>query len=226
MKFFVIVFVPMTLALGLWQLQRAEEKRTLETAYLEQLTQLPVKPSGPALDVSFQKLLMTGKYTDQYFLVDNQVQEGVVGYWVVQVFDTDGRKLLINRGFTPAPESREQIPEVTWPAGLVDIVGVVWPDLGLIPVFGEDVWSSSWPKRVQRLDVARMAETTQAEPVEVRLEGGQPGVLAPAPFARVLGDEKHLGYAFTWFGLCATLIGMFVYQQWRQRHDSTSEANV
>ena len=42
MSIFALLLLPILLALGNWQVQRGAFKRELETAYLEQLTRLPV----------------------------------------------------------------------------------------------------------------------------------------------------------------------------------------
>ena len=127
-------------------------------------------------------------------------------FWLLQGFaDASGRRLIVNRGFLAATARRDKLPAFSVPAGTVTLVGVVWPFTGLIPVLDDDVWPESWPKRVQRLDVARMAQTLGAEAFEVRLEPGQPGVGQAAPFAKVLSDATHMGYAATWFGLALAL---------------------
>ena len=92
------------------------------------------------------------------------------------------------------------------------VVGAVWPFLGLLPVYDEDAWAAGWPKRVQRMEITRMAKEADAVAVEIRLEPGQPGVAQAAPFASVLSDAKHRGYASTWFGLALVLsVGYVIF---------------
>lgn len=217
MNVFVGFFAPLTIALGLWQLDRGALKREMEMSYLDKLTTLPVAPTQASLRTDFQRVRVTGRFEDEYFLVDNQILSGDTGYWVVQVFEAEGDRYLVNRGFVAGPASRDQLPSVAWPDEEIRITGVVWPFTGLIPVFDDDVWTAGWPKRVQRLDIARMAATIDALPVELRLEGGQPGVLHAAPFAQVLSDAKHRGYAATWFGLFLALMILYFYFAWREK---------
>ena len=98
------------------------------------------------------------------------------------------------------------------------LTGLVWPELGLVPVFGEDAWSDGWPKVIQRLEVERMAGLLpETLAVEVRLEAGQPGVFTPAPVALNMPASKHTGYAVQWFGLAAALsIGFLIFGFRRQ----------
>ena len=97
------------------------------------------------------------------------------------------------------------------PDETVSLVATVWPELGLIPAWGPQEWSSDWPKRIQRVNIARMAVAASAWPSELRLEAGQPGVLEPAPFASRLSDDTHRGYAVTWFGLAAALVVGYLF---------------
>ena len=62
-----------------------------------------------------------------------------------------------------------------------------------------------------------MAKLADAYSVELRLEAGQPGVLAAAPFAQVFSDAKHKGYALTWFGLSITLMLGFVLYGFKRK---------
>lgn len=211
MTLFAIVMIPLLLRLGTWQVQRGSEKRDLENQYLAQLTQLPVPPTGFTMSQPFRALRLTGEYRDEMFLVDNQVSNGKTGYWVFQVFNDDSAgRLLLNRGFIEA-QGRLGLPRAPRPRGKVSLVATVWPQLGLIPAWGEQIWADGWPKRIQRANVARMAEVAETWPAELRLERGEAGVLQPAPFASRLSDAKHRGYAATWFGLAAVLFLGFIY---------------
>lgn len=210
----LLLGLPLLLSLGNWQLDRAEEKRRFETAYLEAQSRLPISPPASSEAPSFTRLRLAGRYDSQrQFLIDNQIRDGQVGYWVVTPFlADDGRTWLINRGWIAAPERRESLPDVGLEAGTREVVAVVWPDTGLIPAFAEEQWQAQWPLRIQRLDVRMMAPLVAAVPVELRLEAAQPGVLAPAPVLISVSAGKHTGYAVQWFAFAAVLlIGFFVY---------------
>ena len=208
---FFLVMMPLLIALGNWQLQRGEYKRELENQYLAKLTELPKIPTPEALSQPFQALRLAGRYHPEMFMVDNQVSEGEIGYWVYQIFEDDrvGR-VLINRGFV-ASNDRQHLPDVATPSGALRLTATVWPQLGLIPTWGSQEWTNDWPKRIQRANVVRMSAESDAWPAELRLEPGQPSVLQPAPFASRLSDDKHLGYAATWFGLTVVLLLGYLY---------------
>ena len=224
MSIFTFLLLPILLSLGNWQVQRGALKRELETAYLEQLTRLPVDvvavlPSATS-DLAlppFTRVRLSGRYGREMFFLDNQVSAGEVGYWLFQTFVAqDGSRWLVNRGFVAAPKDRSALPDVGTPQGEVTLVASSWPDLGLPPLFGEEIWSEVWPKRIQRKDLQRMSEAAKSLVAELRLEPGQPGVLQAAPFAEPLSDAQHRGYALTWFGLALALVGGFVVYGFRQ----------
>lgn len=183
----------------------------MEMDYLGQLTALPRSAAELDEPIRFQRIKLKGRFGDAVFLVDNQIHQGRTGYWIVQVFDDQsGTRYLVNRGFIQAPQLRSELPRIEVPPGEVELIGTVWPFTGLIPVLDDDTWPDTWPKRVQRLDIVRMAASVDAMAHEIRLEPGQPGVQQAAPFAAVLSDAKHQGYAATWFGLAVALLTGFV----------------
>ena len=218
MSVFVILMLPVVLSLGFWQLDRAEEKRRFETAYLDRIGALASEPGETVRD--FERLRLVGAFEPGLdYLLDNQIRDGQIGFAVISVFrSTDGRGWLVNRGFVAADRARRSLPQVSSPAGTLTLTGLVWPELGLLPVFGDDAWTADWPKVIQRVEVARMAEGLDAVvPVEVRLEAGQPGVFAAAPVDLNMPAAKHTGYAVQWFGLATALcIGFVVFGFRRQ----------
>ena len=221
MTLFVALLLPLVAGLGFWQLERAEEKRQLESAYLDRLSALPVPVSEDA--AAFQRVRLTGRYEqNRYFLLDNQTRSGVVGFAVISVFlDDDGRRWLVRRGFVVGDRRRERLPEVAVPQGPVTLVGIVWPDLGLMPMFddtvGGDHWPDGWPKVVQRLELERMAGSIQnGAALEIRLEAGQPGVLEAPQMEMNMPSEKHTGYAVQWFGLALALAVGYLFFGYRK----------
>ena len=222
MTVFVLCFLPLTMSLGFWQLERGAQKRELMTHYLAKSAALPKTPDAAIELTPFARLRLTGHYDKRAFLIDNQIHQGQVGYWLVQGFNTrDGQRFLVNRGFVAACERRAQLPAMNTPEQMVSVIGLVWPFTGLVPVLDDDSWSDDWPKRIQRLDVARMSQVANTRPVEVRLEPGQPGVETGAPLVTALSDDKHLGYAATWFGLAAVLLIGYVIFGWKVAHDNS-----
>jgi surfeit locus 1 family protein len=216
MTLFVVFMLPVLIGLATWQLARADEKRWYETRQLERMGQPPQEPPSVLQpDSAFVRVVLEGRYeSGEHYLVDNRVHGGRPGYWAVSRFRAlDDRIWLINRGWLPGAETRGTLPEVPTPTGVLRLVGVLWPDTGMPPLLAPDPWSTVWPKRVQRLDIHRMAqEAPVAVPVEVRLEPGEPGGFVAAPLDAMFSPAVHFGYAFQWFGLAlALVIGYLIF---------------
>ncbi len=224
MAVFTAAMLPLVVALGFWQLERAAEKQSYQAQYFARVGMLPEPPPVASADSAFLRVRLQGRYRpEHHYLVDNRLQNGRPGYWVVSHFEaTGGRVYLVNRGWVAAPASRERLPAVPTPVGVQTLVGVVWPDTGLPPLLADDPWSQAWPRRVQRLDVARMAgEGAGVVGLEIRLEPGQPGAFAAAPVDASFLPERHRGYALQWFALgVVLLVGFVVFGRHRARTET------
>jgi cytochrome oxidase assembly protein ShyY1 len=208
MTLVVAVLLPVLVMLGLWQLERAAEVSGYQNRYLERISTTPRMPPASLREADFLRIRLQGEYQPgRHYLVDNRVRGGKPGYWVISRFQADdGRVYLVNRGWLAAPPSRDALPPVSTPTGRLRLLGMIWPDTGLPPLLAPDPWPAAWPKRVQRLDITRMAREGEAVvAAEVRLEPGQPGVLAAAPLDTVFTPERHYGYAVQWFALACVL---------------------
>jgi cytochrome oxidase assembly protein ShyY1 len=221
MTAFVLLMLPTVMFLGLWQLDRAALKHGYEERYFARMAASPVPMPTEFEDADFLRVSITGSYDPQrYFLVDNQIHEGRPGYWVIGLLvDEQDNAWLVNRGWVAAPSLRAELPAVVVPPGRVSVIGVLWPDTGLVPLLAEDRWQQGWPKRVQRLDIERMAKVVGDVPaIEVRLEGGQVGVDVPASLGHDFKARTHEGYAAQWFGLAGVLTTGFIIFGFK-RHD-------
>src|SRR5215470_3063788 len=125
-----IVFASLTLWLGLWQTQRAEEKEAMQ-ARLNRLAVEPPLDLSPALvdpgAVAFRRVVVRGEYEDRYtILLDNKVHRGRVGYEVVAPLRIAGTDLyvLVNRGWVPAGATRAELPDVPRLPGEQTVEGI------------------------------------------------------------------------------------------------------
>jgi surfeit locus 1 family protein len=215
MTAFVAVMLPLVIGLGFWQLERADEKRWYQTRQMARMGAPPqAAPENIDAESAFLRVAIEGSFRPgRHYLVDNRVHAGRPGYWVISEFGaTDGRIWLVNRGWLAGPQSRDMLPDVPTPAGDVRLVGVLWPDTGMPPLLAADPWPAEWPKRVQRLDIARMAAESGVVAAELRLEQGEPGVFVGAPIDVQFSPAVHHGYALQWFGLgLALAIGYGIF---------------
>ena len=223
MALFVIVMLPLVIGLGIWQLQRAAYKQSLMDEYFARLGGLPIQLSGALVPEPFTRVRLRGNYSKTNLLLDNQVNQSRQGYWVYTPFTSEGATWMVNRGWFEAPQQRHELPQIPpAPEGEVDVVAIVWPDTGMLPLFGnavsEQLDKVTW--RLQRLDFEAVGRAIEGlglrdlRKVELRLEAIQPGVLQALPQTIGFGVERHQGYAFQWFGLAlALIVGYFFYRR-------------
>jgi cytochrome oxidase assembly protein ShyY1 len=217
MSLFVLIMLPSVIALGVWQLQRANYKQGLQDTYFDQQGGLAMPLADLSQRVGFSRVRVTGRYLGEQYLLDNKVREGRQGYWLFSPFVTHvGAKIMVNRGWLPAPRLRtDELYLLATPAGEVSISGLLWPDTGTTPLFGHPAIEAIRPLlyRMQRLDWPELqARQPELQATELRLEPGEAGVLAAAPQVFDFGVARHVGYAIQWFGLAVALsIGFVVY---------------
>ena len=112
--------------LGNWQFSRAEEKRVLLAHREAESALKPIKIEQVAnMDATlFRSLKLVGQYERKYFLLENQIRKGVVGYEVIQAFTMSMNKtILINRGWLPADINLSVLPKVDTPPGEIHLLG-------------------------------------------------------------------------------------------------------
>ena len=215
--------------LGFWQLHRAEEKQELQRRYQAQINAEPVNVTRArawrteAARMHWRRCVLAGTYDPHAtYLLDNQVRRGVAGYQVFTRFVLeDGAAVLVERGWIAAPGSRNEAPQINTPTAPVTLAGVAKP----VPVSGirlaQDVTESLTDnlKRVQRIDLARIAADNDLTllPYVVRLDPAAAGVLIWNGSEPGFRRERHLGYAFQWFALAATLLVIYLVVNTKKR---------
>lgn len=207
------------LSLGFWQIERGDEKASIEAAYAErmQAAALDLGRSVPEPGNSvYRRARARGIYHPLLtFLVDNRVLNGQVGYQVVTPLQlsTTGQWVLIDRGWTPLGESRARLPDVTAPAGDLVVEGYLArpqePPLKL----GEPA-----PLRADAVQVVQWVDAGRIEallgrdvfPLVLRQQGGHDPDLVKDWAVINMSPERHYAYAFQWFALAAALLVIYL----------------
>lgn len=220
---FCLCFLPLTLKLAFWQLDRAAEK----TALLERVSaakELPlaVWDGMPDDGSSFlaRPYELSGYYQDKHFLLDNKVRHGRAGYEVLSSFlSLSGEVVLVNRGWLPAERYRSELPSIVTPSGLVRILGEFYQSAGQGMMLQPQQISGIWPLRIQQIDWP-LIETALGRQVEIEhtlrlLDDAQPGAYQTGwPLTSIL-PEKHMGYAYQWFALSVTLVLLSLWASYK-----------
>jgi surfeit locus 1 family protein len=220
----------LTFRLGLWQLDRARQKSSLQAQITERAALPPV---DAALLAAFDRTdvaslhgraaLLDGSWLpDSTVFLDNRQMDGRPGFFAVTAFRLDAHPatvLLVQRGWAPRdPADRARLPVLVTPEGPQRLRGrIAPPPTPLYDFGGVDVG----PLR-QNLDLAQRSRElgvplmplslVQADPSPSDGLPKEDGLARrwPAPAVDI---HKHHGYAFQWFALCALTAGLYVWFQ-------------
>jgi surfeit locus 1 family protein len=215
------------LNLGFWQLNRLAWKETLIRQVEEGVSKPAVNAPRPSAwsDIAerddYKHVSVKGEYQDgsvfYYTSLSNPAGPlkgpGVMAY---SPFRTeDGWTVLVNRGFLPHGLSVEQEKTaLALPAGRTEISG-------LLRLSEKPNWTTPAPDKEDRIWFARDTEAMgdvlgvggpDLAPYSIDLDASltPAGGLPQAGETIVRFKNDHLGYALTWFGLAATLVGVFL----------------
>lgn len=228
----VVVLVPLMIALGFWQLSRAEEKAALAAQFADRQSRTPASQEAlaglDAAELAYLPVELTGRFdSERYFLLDNRTRQGRFGNEVIALFRTSGDEaaFLVNRGWVPADPARRARPGVPRVAGEVTLRGTVYVPPGEALVLGDQAQQRGWPRQVQSVDVPRLGGALGLAPGElfpylVRLDADSPGSLQVGWPVVNVSPEKHTGYAVQWFSMAGVLALIYL---WRMRRGSPGD---
>jgi surfeit locus 1 family protein len=135
-----IGLLPILVALGFWQLDRAEAKTALlelqEQRMEAETLELTGQNGSAPEDLRYRHAEATGQYDGAHqFLIDNQVLNGRAGYFVLTPLKIRGSAtaLLVNRGWVPANADRTLLPDVAIAPQTVTVSGRInhFPVVGI-----------------------------------------------------------------------------------------------
>lgn len=220
----VMIVVIVCLRLAYWQLQRADNK-TQQLAQIaelqsqgvmtwQQMQQLPSQWNKTGLHVT-----VNGKLDNQqYWLLDNQVYLGQVGYdlLVMLTLANSTETVLVNLGWVKAPPTREQLPTVLIPSTLdTTTIQLKQGKLSGFILQDKKVQTDElgWPKRVQIIDLAlftKQSGQTMASVIGYR-QGEGDDIATPHYEAVVMSPQKHHAYAVQWLliGVACVAVALF-----------------
>lgn len=209
------------LALGNWQLGRAEEKRRLLAMQAEQTNSTPLvlTASNPDDGAGFRykKVQLQGHYDlARQFLLDNQINAGKAGYFVLTPFILgDGQKaVLVNRGWVPLMPRRTELPVIGINTPPTVISGRInqFPAVG-IKLAGAELPTESWPSVVQIINSSILGKKLGYDlfSFQVELDPQVPeGYVRTWQTSTLMPPEQHTAYAMQWFALALTLTLLFI----------------
>ncbi len=219
--------LPILLGLGMWQLDRSEQKRVLldlqEQAIAKETLHLSTAIESSAETLRYRQVEVEGHYDAMHqFLVDNQISGGKAGYFVLTPFVLAGetKAVLINRGWIPLNQDRSVLPDLQINHVQTTITGRInnFPSVG-IKLAGAEIPTAGWPAVVQVIDSNVLAKKLGYALFEFQVELDKE---LPDGFKRewrttaIMPPEQHTAYAIQWFALALTLTILFIWYSFRR----------
>ena len=212
---FAIIFVPITISLGLWQIERANEKKVIISNYDKLLVSTPIALQKEQPLENWQPIQTVGAYQDLVIYEDNAINSGKAGFKVYHLFQNgDGTFIFVHRGFIERNIIKNNLPRIDTPLGKKNIKGTALfkqnntfvknieeSDIRIIQEFNTSVLIERFP----------ILKDRYLHPFLFNLDVRDADKFQPIEKPVNMTASKHIGYAIQWFGLCAALIILTIY---------------
>jgi len=218
----VLVAVGVMIRLGLWQLDRLEQRRAFNARVTAQLEQPPLTLAADTLtsdltSMEYRAVVVTGEYDhSQEVVLRNQVWNYQPGFHILTplvIAGTD-QAVLVNRGWIPAEDGTLENRGKYAEPGVVQVRGMIRasrsrPDFGGVadppPVPGEMLYA--W----NNVNVTRIDQQVPYPLLPIYIQQAPDPAWNRLPYRDLptleLNEGSHLGYAIQWF-LFATILAL------------------
>lgn len=212
--------------LGLWQLDRAAQKETLQQA-VDSSAALPPLPAqalahtpAQAAGQLHRRVTVRGQWLpERTVFLDNRQMDGRPGFFVLTPLRLDdGSAVLVQRGWVPRDmQERTRLPAITTPAQPVTLTARIEGPPARLYEFTPQGGETGVIR--QNLSIESFADETQLSLRPLTLlqldDAAAPAADGlrrhwPLPAVDV---HKHYGYAVQWFSLAALITGLYVWFQ-------------
>lgn len=215
----------MLLALGGWQMRRLEWKEALISRTETRVAEAPIPFEQAAAraaageDMEYRPVVQPGVYAHDLAAHVFGVHDGEVGVFVFTPLEVgrgagEGRYVYVNRGFVPQAPREASLEETGAVTGEVEVRGLFRSpetQTGAARFFraadqpDDNLWFVRDPTRLAAYrGVAAPAYYIDSDGAENAYALPKGGV------TRLEFSNRHLEYALTWFGLAATLVGIYL----------------
>lgn len=211
-----------TLRLGFWQLDRAQQRDAQEAKLSTVRDATPLllgveRVDGKAFE--FHPAQVHGEWVQGKLLfLDNQVYQGQVGFEILMPLHVSGTEVnvLVNRGWIRGTGDRSRLPDVLTPEGVQSITGLIrerTPRVGSVGIAARNgnIWSEVTPAAFAEwagLPVQPLVlyQTSEMQDGLIR-DWSHPGS----------GADRNRGYALQWFALATMTLAFWAYYFFRRR---------
>nr|WP_255616485.1 SURF1 family protein [Microvirga puerhi] len=233
-----LIALGILIGLGTWQLQRKTWKEGLiaqiqSRAYGEPGAIVPETDWSRwrAASDEFRRVRVTGTLLNQFETPVYGLAPAAPGgssaqgyYLMTPLRLADGAVVMVNRGFVPMelkdPATRPQ----SEPTGEVTITGLVRaPEERNMFTPADNPGKNSWFAR-DPAAIANAHSLTRVAPFYVEADATpSPGGWPKGGQTHLDLPNNHLQYAFTWYGIALTLVGVFSAFAWRRIYPVSGE---
>jgi surfeit locus 1 family protein len=227
---FLLMMAALCVRLGLWQLDRLEQRRARNDAIRAAQTRPPLVLDSAAFAAAsadpagydWRPAEAAGRWHHAGdLLLRGRAREGRPGVHLVSpLVLADGRVVMVDRGWVPAPDAASADADEYREPGSVRVSGVLRAMTadadGGLPAAGRAGADSSW-RRVD-LGAARRRSPGEVLPLYLQrlpssTDPASPPLAAPLP---ELSEGNHLSYAVQWFSFATiAVVGLVIL--WRRK---------
>lgn len=226
-----LVTAGVTARLGVWQMDRAQQKRTLQQAVDTRRSMPALATHALARDAQavqeqlHRRVELQGRWQPQATVfLENRQMQGRPGFFVVTpLLLDDGTAVLVQRGWLARdPTDRTRVSSPALAEGMAQLSGRIAPPPSRLYEFDGaasgpirqnlDLVSFGREFRLELRPLSVLQIAPQKAPESAPQVSAEDGLLRdwPAPAADV---HKHHGYAAQWFGLSALTIVLYAWFQ-------------
>ena len=204
----LVILIITCFYLGLWQLERAEDKLAIQSDFESQVSENYVDINSlTSKPTRYKKIYADGSFIEPYFLLDNIVYKRKAGYYVISPFLIGSKVLLVNRGWV-YNYSRQKYPIINTPKEDIRINGYVKYPMQLLELSSENITPQE-PYITQNININQISKILKKEiyPFIINLNVNNKFAYIHIEEKNENNHLKHYMYAGQWF--LFTIIGMF-----------------
>jgi surfeit locus 1 family protein len=227
----MVILAPLFVGLGIWQLDRAEQKRT-QGSILEMRRKQPQLSLNDSLSLDadqlvFRNLVAQGRYLNhKSILIENRKHQGNNGYHLITPLQLAGseKTLLVNRGWIAQDRLEAALREADTEEPVTVHGEVRVPQAPAIELDQADMATAEIPPHWPFLTLDHFSAWSGLDILPfVLLQSAQDehGFLRQWPHPRV-SDLMHIGYAIQWFGFALITLLVWFRLSLHKRDDSGS----
>lgn len=229
------VVLPILMALGFWQLDRAELKQQQLDTYTARSKQAAMKLESTDNvatmkidDVLYSNIEAKGHYDiKRSFLIDNRVNKGKVGFYVITplILGQTNNVVLVNRGWIKGNRLRSELPTFDTTNAKISIKGLGYvPSKNFFAVDNVKIDPQRYPAVIQSIDFKAIQQALGKDvyPFVLRLDpNDKTGFVREWPVV-TSSPEKSQSYAAQWFTMALVVLIIFLSSCFNFKQEKTA----